>query len=533
MSQVAEHPVERPVDWSEDNLVITGARSGPLRLDPYQVEPLEQLFAKGTTQVTCMWSSQLGKTTEKIVGVLYFGVNGEGGGYCVFSSDYNRKDFLNRNLLSIIRQSGFEKYVKLNRAGFLDKEGFWIGDNYFRTTTAGSKGVGHSVTARLIMIDEYDDCFDRINISDMRQRGVTFIDRVLFILSTPSKPDRGIAIEYDQGSRAEYYCPCPYCGTPQVLDIEDDSVIPPGQWFCKYCPDGGKVWDEADRRYAVYNGEWVHEDPTNPHKSYRLGQAASLSVSLQQTYSDWLAAEPRERSTQINARPYEQVKLPPLEIHHILQTEQPFPTYKSVLGVDLQGNRLEWVLVNFSESLDRLHVFRYGVIPRTEDLSCWESLKDVLRRYPIHQVSVDAGFEPDYVHASINQVFPSFLISSPPKIEMVRGDRNSGGSFDKPIRLHKSQGIQVLAVDEAKSVLYAMLFDKFATVDSSLSLDVINQLMSERLIIETNSRGTERRKWVKNQYRNEVLDCVVYAMGGSLIYNKPKSAPSANVEVVS
>lgn len=510
-------PTRVPVkDWIEKNVVVPGARAGRVNLDPYQIEPLESVFDPQVTQVTLMWSSQLGKSILATFAVAYHAKNGSGDIYTMFSCQDHRTDYVMSRLNPIVRASPeLQKVMGLSRSGNVPHHGFSFGKgNYCKMTTARSIGAGHSSTTRLIVGDEMDDWAGSVSASALRQRGVTFKDRTAFFMSTPTYTgSSAIATEYTNGSQAQYYVSCVHCGYCHVLTSEGLREGP-DELGVYACPGCGTIWSDLDRIAAIRGGEWVHSYPERAHKSYQMSQLYSIQVPIERTWEDWEACETDyHRMTQIMAWPYEEAVIAPLQPEDLVRSTMPFNRRWLTIGVDVQKTWLDWTAVAFDEFLTNKHAVARGIVSRSIDYACFQELRRTWAQFAPDRIVVDGSYDYDWVRQSIDLVFADAMLMEDPPIEIVRG--YTGDSFDRPLRGAKRHGHFVGASDEAKKLVVQDLKIGVFTLDHAMPDVTEAQLMSEKLV-RTKVGTVIKRKWEPQGGRNEILDCCGYAYMGAL-----------------
>ena len=507
-----------PVEWVERNVISPGSRGGTTRLDAYQKEIIETVFMEGVESVVLMWSSQLGKSSLMVDMMLYHIANRYGDVYAMFSSQEHRKDFVNDRLKKVLVNSGLISHVELSKQGGIPKSGFQFrnreGSAGCRMTTAGSIGAGHSSSTRLIIADELDDYRGVVGVSSLRQRGVTYSDRMLVLMSTPTyKGESTIEYEYRLGSKAQYYVPCASCGWDAMHVLSIANVYPPGVYRCPSCK---YEWTEEDRKASIMDGEWVHEDEGNPVRSYQMSQLYSVNVPLKKTYSDYMKMESEyERSTQILAWPYEDVERAPITQETLKRCPMPFTPAVVTVGVDVHKRFLEWVAVAFSANLERKHILARGQVLRTQGPECILALwRDVQHLGP-SKVTIDIGYDYEWVARGVEYILGGLEVREYNVVELVKGKPNS---FGQQLRgaVNQSKGFFHGAVDEVKVLISEDAFYGRLTLEPDLPVDTEAQLGSERL--SRTQIGTRvKREWVKDRnVRNEVLDCTGYAYMGAV-----------------
>ena len=504
--------------------MVPGARSGRLTLDKYQREPIEQSFTPGIEGVSLMWSSQLGKSLVAACVILYHSAWRTGDIYAMFSCQDHRADFVNSRLTPIAQASpAIHEIIGRNRNNAIPGTGFTFGRGYCKMTTARSVGAGHSSTTRLIVNDELDDCNSYVPVSSLRQRGVTFLDRTVVLMSTPThKGSSSIEKEYLAGSQAQFYLGCQICETTShhVMALENISE---GVY---HCPECGSPWTEVNRIWAINTGQWVHTYPDKPHKSYQMSQLYSCSVPIARTWKDAEACESDyQRSTQIMAWPFEEVEIEPVQPGDIRRCPIPFERAHCTVGVDVQKNRLEWTAIVWSQFLIEKQIVARGIVLRTPGPEAMQDLRKQVAPLAPDRITIDGSYDYDWIRTNIDIVFSDAMLLPDPPVEIVRG--YTAQSFDRPLRGSKGGRYFWGSSDEAKVLITRDLKIQSLTLSPSLPGDTEAQLMSERLVRTTIGERI-KREWKHDVgVRNEVLDCSAYAYMGVLALNVLPSRSSS------
>lgn len=527
-----------PSEWVNENVIVTGSRSGLIRLDPYQIDPVNDIADPKVNKITLMWSSQgTGKTTVTNAGVCWYITHVRGSIYLVYYDAEHRKEVVTDRLMPMLYScKATRPIIKWTRPGSFSEKSFNYGprppftQHSCTMKTSNSGGVGHSATAALVIADETDRYTKKNLLSALAQRTVTYSNqRKLIAVSTPSlEGDSAIADSYMQGSRGERMAVCPKCNEPQKLTL--DSIDYKKRAIkCIKCK---KHWTEQERLRAVINGFYEHEDPDNPHKSYHVSQLHSMSISLDQTITDIELNKnnPEHVQTQIMAYPYEDVVTPPLDPGKIKLVDKPdFEPRYMAAGIDVQGHRYEWVMVVYDSTFQLSHVCAYGIVPSFADDA--ETITTVLQhinkkaeelgvKYDVaelpYRIAIDVGYKTQDLLTALERLE---LDGPDGYVEAVRGlSPQHTGSFDRAVRgTWKVEGYRWVHVDSAKVMINKALEQKRMTVDSSLTEMIVKQLSAEQLVRVQRKGGTLRRRWDKLPGRsNEILDCTVYALAQAL-----------------
>ena len=230
------------------------------------------------------------------------------------------------------------------------------------------------------------------------------------------------------------------------------------------------------------------------------------------------------------------METPEPEMIRVVEEREFTPYYYSV-GVDVQKETLEVVLISLPEFQDAIHLEASLVVRRTADYSCWEDMRGQIERLaaglpgdgiPI-PVSVDGGggwYE--WVQEGLRHAWGlrtmEELDGAPAYVNVVIGD--SAPSLRKPLwggrrgRGEKGYKHQIVSVDEGKAQIYQLVREGKFTVASGTSRAIIEQILSERLLVwesrihRSGRPAKTQYTWVPKSGRiaNHALDAVNYAL---------------------
>ena len=503
------------VEWAEKKLTLEVADlPGRLRLFPYQKQPLRDIVDPQIREVDVMWASQLGKTQVPGVAVLYIISEEPCSVMIVHASVDGLRKFVREKLEPTLKSNpGINRRILRNNRGSLPDDGFEFDGGYCTMTTPRKRSGTHGTSAELVIADEIDD-YDLANaVSSITQRTVTYRSATVALFSTPTMAGASpIEGRFLMGSQSFWMAVCPHCHYPQVLEWA--NIV--GASLC--CTQCAVMWSEHDRLRAVNDGYWEDQNPdaAASHRSYWLSQLYSPMVPLSRTLEAARTYSDQEISTQILAWPYEERVLPEIQPEQVQRREIDFePAYRTV-GVDVQGNRLEYCELLFDRTLKRKHLARHQQITRQPGLGHWYVLREQNPRF--NWLAADGGFEYEHVEQGLWAAYRDRYYLEEPLVEIVRG--YPAASFEKPVRGARGGGggFRWLAVDEAKVLVAQDIMSGDLTIAPDCPEHTPAQLTAEKLVRYTSPGGRVRREWRKKNPRaaNEALDCTVYAYAGAL-----------------
>ena len=514
-------------DWAEDNIHLPpdiSARPGLVVLDAYQKDMLRAMVDADLRNVAVMAPSQTtGKTLMFAIAMLYRMAHRPGPMFFMHATQDGIRKFVREKMDPMLkRNADLNRLITTrNNRGDLGLEGFGFTGGYVTMTTARSISGRHGTTAAMVIADEVDDYGLDLDISDLAQRMASFDGSMMVTVSTPTiKGASPIASMYERGSQEEWHVVCPACGAAQVMAPDGIDWLARA-YRCIHC---GEAWTEGMRRRAIRAGFWVTDRTIGDRRSFHMTQLASRNCRLETTLDALETYSDRSRTTQVLALPYEDVAMPVLDAGAIVrEAAAPFQVAWRSVGVDIQKDRIEASVVAFSRTMDRQHLERHIMLDRSRDESCFRRLRDELKGTGYQKITVDGGYNYDWVSQSLERVYGNLMLGRQPRCEIVRGF--TGDSFGKPLRTGKpsrpkGKGYYMGATDEAKRLIMQALLDGEFTVATGITDGQLRQLTSERLVVSEGAmatNGLRKRKlaWILEPgRRNEVLDCVVYAWIG-------------------
>ena len=430
----------------------------------------------------------------------------------------------------------------------------FIGGNLLMTG-ANSPANLASQPVRILLCDEVDRFPAETREGDPVQlaaaRTTTFWNARIGLISTPTTEDASrIEVEYLSGTQEEWQHKCPNCGEFHRLNYRNfltdyDEVqnrkrkvftIKDVKW---QCPDCGMNFGESEmksseQKYIVQNPEAL----ANGVRSFWVNAFSSPWIGWKEIMREWLEArgDPTREKVIVNTRFAESYK----EVGEYSDAEEflsrredydcELPAEVKILtaAVDVQGNRLEYEVVGWSEGYTRWGILRGIILGAPTDFSTWQNLDRILdaeylkssgKRIKISRTFIDSGFATDavYEYCRMNLHRGRFPI---------KGKSASGIPLLYQYGNSKMAGLPliILGVDDGKQEIFSQLSkrpgaagsyhyprnDKFF---SNRGYDEIyfKQLISEKRVIKR-SGGLMRVTFepVQKQIRNESLDIAVY-----------------------
>ncbi|MDR3513770.1 MAG: phage terminase large subunit family protein [Caulobacteraceae bacterium] len=411
MAEVLEPPP--PIDylaWASDNIVFSSRESdfkGPYNreLFPEFDEILRALSPDDPCRVVTMaCSAQIGKTTLANIFTLGSMAMDPGDFLYTHPTHDNAKRWSQTKLRPMLRNT--TALTDIFPEGSRE-----TADSIFYKERADKRGAiqisGANSPASLSMISvsrqvqddlakwETNDAGDPEAQADSRSRAKEFA-KVLKISTPLIWPGCRITKSFRAGSQERPFVPCPHCGHMQVLEwanmlatIEQNSEDP--HFTCVGC---GCEIREHDKRWMKARLEWRADNPKALayHRSFWTWTAYSVLQSWVRLAQEWLQVkgDPAGEQSFLNNScglafettgemiSWEILRDRASESHYA-RGEVPAGALMLTLGIDCQGDRVEWQLVGWGRDRRRW-VVQYGVIPgHITDAGCQGALDLLLK----------------------------------------------------------------------------------------------------------------------------------------------------------
>jgi phage terminase large subunit GpA-like protein len=535
------------LQWAVDNIVIEdGDFPGRYNrnLFPYFDEILRALSPDDPCRfVTLMGSAQIGKTN--IANVFTGGAMAMGRGTFLYThpTEDNARRWSKIKLSQMMRSTDLvrERFPQKARDGadsVLFKESR-DGQLVLVISGANSPASLSQITVHFQVQDdlakwEMNTAGDPEAQADNRSRAVEFAK--IFKVSTPLvMPGCRISKDFESGSQEHPYVPCPHCSHMQVLEWDnmlsglDVDKIEDAHFTCVSC---GCVIEEHHRPQMLAGFEWRPHNAKagREHRSFWIWSAYSYLQSFERIAREWLKyrGDQSGEKTFLNdtagkpyraqgeARPWE-------EIRDLL-----------FLGIDCQGDRVEWQLVGFGRDYRRF-VIEYGIIGRhISDPDCQRNLDLLMarkwrniagREIGPDMSAIDGNAWTEDVWSWARKHPSSKLImvrgrgdDAAPRLARVKRERNERTG----VLLKYSKRFYNLGVSVLKMALYRdlakddPLTNGFVAFPSGLDDEYFQELTAERRqAVKRN--GFEVYRWIKDDRQdNEALDTLVQATGAAI-----------------
>lgn len=507
---------------------------------PYMVEIYEKITNAETKQVSLMMAAQLAKS-ELIINIMLRYAHLEPCPMLVVQpTDEMGRSFskeriqpaINNSILSTIikepskKDSGNTVTHKMFPGGFIAIVG----------ANSPSKLAARPI--RIIFCDEVDrypksSGNEGSPISLAKKRTSTFDDITKHIITgTPTiKGSSEIEDEYNNSTQAEWYVPCPSCGTYQTYKWGNIKYDDKGKNIKMLCSNCGK--DFTEKEWKKGTGKWVHKHPEKKSNlGYKLSALASPFRGWDSIVEEWreIKDDTEKLKAFINtvlAETFEQEYQGKLDAKKLFKRTREKYNYlpdKALIltaGVDIQDGWIAIEVVAWGLGYESWGIKFEILRGNMEQDDIWDRLDKFLdqefyfmsgEKLKIFATCIDTG-------GHFTQKVYDF-ISPRQNSRMIIGIKGMGGDnvpINNGFRATKNNEIDLLSVgsNALKDIVIARLDARVneqsychfnGLQGSGYDLEYFKSLTAEIKVQEN-----KKVVWKKIQTRNEGFDCRCYA----------------------
>jgi len=408
---------------------------------------------------------------------------------------------------------------------------------------------------RLVLCDEVDRYpssagteGDPIQLA--RKRAATFWNRKVIMVSTPTnKGASRIEQAFEASDQRRYHVPCRHCEQFQVLKWSNVQWIDKDPETARYACEGcGALWTDADRIWAIRNGEWRASKPFTGVAGFAINGMYSPWTPLSDGVRDFLSVKKNPEMLRVWTNTYlgetweDQGET--VDDWALAERREPLPAIPDEVivltaGVDVQDNRLEVTVLGHGrddETWVLSHETLYGD-PSTPQL--WTALDSKLfaqhetesgRQLMVRASCIDSGghyTNAVYAYAKRNagrRVFAIKGVGGEGKAMVGRPSKNNVGKCPLfPVGVHT---VKDVVFGRLKVTEPGPSYVHFSDI---LTDEYFKQLTAEKIVTRYH-KGFQRREFVKTRPRNEALDCFVYALAAHAIIGVNVNALAARLD---
>ena len=417
--------------------------------------------------------------------------------------------------------------------------------------TGANSAVGlRSMPVRFLFLDEVDgypaDADDEGDpVALAIQRTVTFANRKIFLVSTPSiREFSRIESAYQESDQRRYWVPCPICKKEQVLEWaqirwpkEPKERRDLAFYVCIHCE---AEIQEHQKAWMLERGRWIPgaEGDGNTAGFHLAGLYSppgwknswgAIAVEHGQVYKD-----PPRLKTWVNLMLGEswQENADRLDGEGLMERREEYgpllPDGVAVLtvGTDVQDDRLELEVVGWGKDEESWSIAYFVLCGDPSAPAVWNDLDAILhRRFPHVRQVPDLSIRAACIDTGGHHTLKAYDFCRPRQGRRVWPIKGRGGMGipawpRRPSRNNKGRvPLFIVGVDALKESLYARLRLEeagpgYCHFPADRDSEYFRQLSAESVVTRFH-KGRPIREWRKQpSTRNEALDCRVYAMAG-------------------
>lgn len=551
-SRVKPPPKLTVSEWAEKERYLsaeTSAQPGKWRnaVVPYLSEVMDCLSPdSGFEKVVCMFSSQTAKTETLNNFVGYIVDQDPGPILVVQPNDRMLRTWSTKRLAPMIRdtpvlRNKISDARSRDSGNRIDEKSFPGG--YLAIVSSNSAAGLASRPCRYALFDEIDR-YTGTSEGDAVQLGtkrtVSFPNRKILLVSSPSLEDVGIDAQYKLSDQRKYHVPCPHCQGMQVLSwkniIWETDAPQTAQYCCEHC---GTLIEPKHKRWMLARGEWIAKYPDEGRPAgFWLSQLYSPFRSWGETACEFwdVRKDPEKLQAFVNTALSEVWREEAEILDHtglMARAEDwgdvlPDKVVAVTVGIDVQGDRIETLALGWG-ALEECYTLEWRSFPGDPSKrQVWMDLDAYLNKTWEHASGLRLRVAAACLDTGGHYTDMAYRFCKPrynAHVYAIKGASTPG----KPITPHKPSShnkgktpLFILGTDTAKELIYRRLqsTDQDSGVihfHKKFGEDFYLQLTSEHLVTRYR-KGYETRVWEKKPgVRNEVLDLWVYALSALYI----------------
>lgn len=302
LRSLAVSPPRRVCDWVETHVIDPSSGSdAPVRLDPYQREPLEAMDNPEYEAVVLMFPPRVGKSSLYLDYLAYCAMQKPSPATACFATDDDVREFLEERLEPLFKSlPELREQIERRSARTAGRYRFpgWF------LKYQGSYAPISATTARLAIGDELNDWAVQVtdakggrasrksvrvdNVRNLEMRTQTYArrGRMTVLVSSPTDGSR-IEAEWQNASRGTWNLRCLACGEPSPSNVwswklsgggyaglqfarDDGGIVVPDsiRWVCPLC---GRQHVESEAQRLNAHGAYLHGAGTHRRRSFTAG----------------------------------------------------------------------------------------------------------------------------------------------------------------------------------------------------------------------------------------------------------------------
>ena len=280
--------------WAEYRRIMGGDFPGPMKFDKWPWS--REIHDAQASLIAVMKAAQMALTESAVNRALYTVIERRKNVLYVLPTQHNASDFSQARFGPALILSPYlaGSFTKTNNIGLKQAGGVTL---YIRGSK--SKANLRSLDVADVILDELD-VMDRQQVWASTERSSGHLDTSLFAISTPTVPNHGIHLLYQQGSQEHWFFPCPHCKQrveltwPDCIQICGDHVNDPRvhESYLK-CPKCQKKLEQENKPEYLTLGKWepTVQDFDPEARSFYINQLYSFTVNAAKIVNMYLRSQ--------------------------------------------------------------------------------------------------------------------------------------------------------------------------------------------------------------------------------------------------
>ncbi|QHJ79153.1 MAG: hypothetical protein [Caudoviricetes sp.] len=565
-------PIITGSEWAEQFRYIPppAPEAGPWKNTraPYLMEIMDVLTDRTTRDVTCMMSSQVGKTEILLNAAGYF-MHQEPSSIMMVQPTLDNAEAFSKErfdptikytkCLSGLIEEKEENAKKDKRQGSTTMMKYFTG-GYAVMVGANSPASLASRPIRVLLMDEIDRYPRSLKkegdpIKLATQRTTNYHNKKILKISTPTVAGLSrIEDSFELSDKRYFYVPCPHCGEEQTLDwsqvkwlkLDNDLASSKSATLnCKICEKVMRGSGRPDMDW-IGQGHWV-KTAQSEIAGFYINSLYSAWVSLSDLVKEWLDAVHSRDKDAMQTFWNLKIGLPWVDAEDEIDYEEldkkHKQTYNAELhkdilcltaGVDVQDAYLVGECVGWSHDHESYGV-EYKIFAGDPALKqVWDDLDEWLLRPRYYADGSSINIAVTCIDSGghhTNDVYKFCKAREHRHVYAIKGSSVADKPFlTQPSKVGEKKDtlLFMVGVNAGKSAImsalnlssHGPLYCHFPSEGKGYDLEYFKGLKSE-IFKRDYKNGNNSAKWVKIYERNEPLDCRNYAMLAREILKPP------------
>lgn len=531
--------------WADEHFFLSSessASGGKWRTLPYQREIMDAITDPEVEEVWVQKSARVGFTKILNITTAYFIARERAAVMMVQPTIEDAEGYSKEEIapmlddVPILRDIAPEKKAKNAKETILHK--IFKNKGSLSMVGANSPRGFRRVSRRIVLFDEVSGYpasagaeGDQITLG--KRRAEYFWNRKFVGGSTPTFEGDRICMQMDRTDKRRLFVPCPLCQTVQTLTWERMEWDGDDPATVRYICEQGCRIEPRWKRWMIERGEWRPTAPGNPGvRGYYLWAAYSFSPN-----ADWpdlvrefldAKKDPRLYQTFVNTvlgLPFDPRALEDLQSEGLLKRREeygaqvPFGVAVLTAGVDVQDDRLEWLIMGWGSSGQSWQIERGVILGNTQLERTWFDLSTVLMGTWKHAGGADLPLSLSLVDSGGHATKQAMAFCRAHRDHWVFPVKGASRPLPKPVqRSAKRSRLWLVDTVQLKDILFSRLRVEvpgpgYVHFPAWANKEWLDQILSEK-VVRRRVGGIDRRSYEKitPNARNEALDLMVYAL---------------------